>query len=84
VLTSVLLVLGMSAFSLYVSTVGASELAGAIGSIAVLMLWAYYTSHVLLLGALFTRVWADGPQVQPHEISLSAELRDHPDGSSAE
>jgi membrane protein len=84
VLTSVLLVLGMSAFSLYVATVGASELAGAIGSIAVLMLWSYYTSHVLLLGALFTRVWADGPVLQPHAVSLSAELRDQPEKVSAE
>ncbi len=79
VLTSVLLVLGMAGFSLYVATVGASQLAGAIGSIAVLMLWAYYTSHVLLLGALFTRVWADGPVLQPHEVSLDAGLlRDRP------
>lgn len=80
VLTSVLLVLGMAGFSLYVATVGASQLAGAIGSIAVLMLWAYYTSHVLLLGALFTRIWADGPTLQPHAVSLSAGLlRDEPE-----
>ncbi|HKP58827.1 MAG TPA: YihY/virulence factor BrkB family protein [Polyangiales bacterium] len=77
-LTSILLVLGMGGFSLYVSTFGATQLAGAIGSIAVLMLWAYYTSHVLLLGALFTRVWADGPVLQPHAISLSSDLRDIP------
>jgi membrane protein len=84
ILTSILLVLGMSAFSLYVSTVGASQLAGAIGSVAVLMLWAYYTSHVLLLGALFTRIWADGPVPQPHPISLSADLRDKPEDTSPE
>jgi membrane protein len=77
-MTSVLLVLGMAGFSLYVATVGATQLAGAIGSIAVLMLWAYYTSHVLLLGALFTRIWADGPELQPHPVSLSSDLRDKP------
>jgi membrane protein len=77
-MTSVLLVIGMAAFSFYVATVGATQLAGAIGSVAVLMLWAYYTSHVLLLGALFTRIWADGPELQPHAISLSANLRDKP------
>ena len=77
-LTTILLVLGMAAFSLYVATVGASALAGAIGSVAVLMLWAYYTSHVLLLGALFTRIWADGPVPRPHAISLSAGLADKP------
>jgi membrane protein len=77
-ITSILLALGMGAFSLYVALVGATQLAGAIGSIAVLMLWAYYTSHVLLLGALFTRLWADGPVLQPHAVSLSADLRDQP------
>lgn len=69
-LTSILLVVGMGLFSVYVATVGASQLAGAIGSIAVLMLWAYYTSQVLLLGALFTRLWADGPEPKPHRNSL--------------
>jgi membrane protein len=78
VMTSILLGLGMGAFSLYVALVGATQLAGAIGSIAVLMLWAYYTSHVLLLGALFTRLWADGPELQPHPVSLSSDLRDPP------
>jgi membrane protein len=79
-MTSILLALGMAAFSLYVAFVGATQLAGAIGSIAVLMLWAYYTSHVLLLGALFTRLWADGPELQPRPVSLSADLRDKPNG----
>ncbi|HKU38899.1 MAG TPA: YihY/virulence factor BrkB family protein [Polyangiales bacterium] len=83
-LTSILLVLGMGGFSLYVATVGASQLAGAIGSIAVLMLWAYYTSHVLLLGALFTRIWADGPLLREHPISLSASLRDKPEPAPEE
>lgn len=81
-MTSVLLALGMGAFSLYVALVGATQLAGAIGSIAVLLLWAYYTSHVLLLGALFTRLWADGGELQPHPISLSADLRDKPNGQA--
>lgn len=77
-MTSVLLAIGMGAFSFYVATVGATQLAGAIGSVAVLMLWAYYTSHVLLLGALFTRLWADGPELKPHSFSLSSDLRDKP------
>jgi membrane protein len=83
-MTSVLLGLGMAAFSVYVATVGATQLAGAIGSVAVLMLWAYYTSHVLLLGALFTRIWADGPELLPHAISLSADLRDKPSDDAQE
>lgn len=83
-LTSVLLVIGMAAFSFYVATVGATQLAGAIGSVAVLMLWAYYTSHVLLLGALFTRIWADGPELQPHSLSLDADLRDEPGENDSE
>jgi membrane protein len=60
------------------ATGGAPARAGALGSIAVLMLWAYYTSHVLLLGALFTRIWADGPELHAHPISLSANLADPP------
>lgn len=69
-LTAILLIMGMGLFSVYVALVGAAQLAGAIGSIAVLMLWAYYTSQVLLLGALFTRLWADGPELKPHRNSF--------------
>jgi uncharacterized BrkB/YihY/UPF0761 family membrane protein len=52
-------------------------LQGAIGSIAVFMVWTYYQAQVFLLGAAFTRVWShrDGSPIEPEPY---AELRSLP------
>ncbi len=65
-LTSALLVAGKFIISVYLAHAGFSAY-GAVGSIAILLLWAYYSAFILLLGAEFTQVWAraHGEQVEP-------------------
>lgn len=45
---------------------------GAAGSLAVIMLWVYYASMILLLGAEFTQVWARdrGTPIRPEPGSI--------------
>jgi membrane protein len=50
-LIALLLVLGKSLISAYISTNQLSELGGAAASIVVLMLWIYYSSAILFFGA---------------------------------
>jgi membrane protein len=54
VLTAGLLVLGKSLIGFFISNSTVADLYDAAGSILVLMLWVYYSSAILLLGASFT------------------------------
>jgi membrane protein len=55
--TSVLFHLGKLLIGLYLGKAGVGSPFGAAGSLAVLLVWIYYTSQVFLLGAEFTRVY---------------------------
>ncbi|HEY0394115.1 MAG TPA: YihY/virulence factor BrkB family protein [Candidatus Elarobacter sp.] len=57
--TSVLFVIGQALIALYLGKAGVSSAYGAAGSLVVLLLWIYYSSMILLLGAEFTRVYAE-------------------------
>ena len=47
---------------------------GAAGSVMILLLWVYYSCQILLLGAEFTRVYAEhrGTSVEPHPFAERA------------
>ena len=53
-LTAGLLVIGKSLIGFFISNSTVADLYDAAGSILVLMLWVYYSSAILLLGATFT------------------------------
>lgn len=55
VLTGVLFVLGQYLISLYLTRAGPSSIYGAAGSLVMLLMWVYYSSLILFLGAAFTR-----------------------------
>ncbi|HTD34009.1 MAG TPA: YihY/virulence factor BrkB family protein [Candidatus Elarobacter sp.] len=57
--TAVLFVIGQSLIALYLGRAGVSSAYGAAGSLVVLLLWVNYSSMILLLGAEFTRVYAE-------------------------
>lgn len=59
VLVAVMLLLGKYAISLYIASSRLSELGGASASVIVLMLWIYYTSLILFLGAEVIKAVAD-------------------------
>ncbi len=58
VITSALFNLGKLAIGLYIGRSGMASAYGATGSLAVLLVWVYYSSMVLFLGAEFTQVYA--------------------------
>ena len=56
---AVLFGVGKYALALYLSTAAVVSAYGAAGSLVVLLMWIYFTSAVLLLGASFARVMAE-------------------------
>jgi membrane protein len=57
--TAVLFLIGKFAIGFYLGRSNPGEAFGAAGSLAVLLVWLYYSSMILLFGAEFTRVWAE-------------------------
>jgi membrane protein len=72
--TSVLFHLGKFLIGLYVGKASVASAFGAAGSLAVLLVWIYYTTQLILLGAEFTRVYANrfGSRVVPSENAVAA------------
>lgn len=56
--TALLFVAGKYAIGLYLGRTNPGEAFGAAGSLAVTLLWIYYSSLILLFGAEFTQAWA--------------------------
>ncbi|MEP6621760.1 MAG: YihY/virulence factor BrkB family protein [bacterium] len=57
--SAVLFILGKTLIGLYLGGTNPGSAYGAAGSLAVVLIWVYYTSMVLLLGAEFTELWAE-------------------------
>ena len=67
--TSLLFVLGKYGIGLYLGRNEPQSAYGAAGSLAVLLLWVYYASMIVLFGAEFTKTWAKvrGSGINPQE-----------------
>jgi membrane protein len=65
--TAVLFVLGKFLIGFYLGKSNPGQAYGAAGSLAVLLLWVYYSSLILLFGAEFTETWAErrGRGIEP-------------------
>jgi membrane protein len=65
--TALLFVLGKFLIGFYLGQSNPGQAYGAAGSLAVLLLWIYYSSLILLFGAEFTETWAEqrGEGVKP-------------------
>jgi membrane protein len=57
--TAALFAIGKWLIGLYIGRSSTASAFGAAGSLVVLMLWVYYSSQIFLLGAEFTRVYAE-------------------------
>jgi membrane protein len=57
-LTSLLIVLGKFALSIYFARSAVGSSFGAAGSLVIVLLWVYYSAQILLFGAEFTQVYA--------------------------
>jgi membrane protein len=65
--TAVLFVLGKFLIGFYLGQSNPGQAYGAAGSLAVLLLWVYYSTIILLFGAEFTETWAErrGRGIEP-------------------
>jgi membrane protein len=66
--TAVLFVVGKFLIGLYLGKSNPGQAYGAAGSLAVLLLWIYYSSLIVLFGAEFTETWAQdrrGETIEP-------------------
>src|SRR5919108_6233775 len=59
VVTGLLFVAGKFALGLYLGRSNPGEAFGAAGALALMLVWIYYSSMTVLLGAEFTQVWAE-------------------------
>jgi membrane protein len=57
-ITALLFILGQLGIGLYLGRSAVTSTYGAAGSLAVILLWVYYSAQIVLLGAEFTQVYA--------------------------
>jgi membrane protein len=69
--TAVLFTIGQQLIGLYLGQSSVASTYGAAGSVMILLLWVYYSCQILLLGAEFTRVYAQriGRRPQPEPFA---------------
>lgn len=69
VVTSLLFTIGKMLLGLYLGRSNPGEAFGAAGSLALLLVWIYYSSMIVLVGAEFTQAWAirKGSGIVPKE-----------------
>ena len=73
--SALLFVLGKTVLSQYLGGTNPGSAYGAAGSLAVVLIWVYYTSMILLFGAEFTELWAErfGRGVVPERGAIAYE-----------
>ncbi len=71
--TALLFMIGKFGISLYISQTKVGSTYGAAGSLVVLIVWVYYTSIILYLGAEFTKAYAlkYGSQIKPNDYAVT-------------
>ena len=76
VTTALLFTIGKTAIGYYIGSWGVAEDFGAAGSIAVVLLWLYYSAVIFLLGAEFTRAWSGKePIIEPPPMETAPPTR---------
>ncbi|MEP7142748.1 MAG: YihY/virulence factor BrkB family protein [Ferruginibacter sp.] len=70
-ITAILFTLGKIAIGWYLGRSNLATIYGAAGSVVIIMVWAYYSSVILYLGAECTKVYATqyGTKIQPSDYS---------------
>jgi membrane protein len=73
-ITSALFHVGKIAIGVYLGRATIASTFGAAGSLAVLLVWVYYSAQIVLYGAEITRLFAEryGSGVRPAETAISA------------
>lgn len=76
---AILFVVGKSIIGFYLGRMNPGSAYGAAGSLAVVLIWVYYTSMVILLGAEFTEEWTRryGSGILPQHGAVSYTREEH-------
>lgn len=79
-ITACLFLLGKYAIGFYLGKSNLGTIYGAAGSIMILMIWVYYSSAILYLGAVFTKVYATdfGGKIYPNDFSVWIKVEEIP------
>lgn len=72
IFTTVLFMLGQYLIGLYIQYTAQGSAYGAAGSIIIVLVWIYYSSAILYIGAEFTQVYAEatGSHIEPAEYAV--------------
>lgn len=78
--TAVFFMLGKIAIGYYLGQSDLVSVYGAAGSIVIIMIWVYYSSVILYLGAVFTKVYAMnyGGKILPNDYSVWIKVEETP------
>ena len=78
IVTALLFVIGKLLIGLYIGHTSIASGYGVAGSLALLLLWTYYSSMTFLLGAEFTKVWGrqHGKVIEPDEHAVRIAIDD--------
>ena len=78
VVTGLLFTLGKYLIGLMLSSTNVASTYGAAGSLAGILVWVFYSSIIVLIGAMFTRVYAAniGREIIPKKHSVRVETRE--------
>ena len=70
--TAIFFMLGQYGINLYIQYMAKSSAYAAAGSILIVLIWIYYTSAILYIGAEFTQVYAEarGSQIEPADYAV--------------
>ena len=84
--TALLFVLGKFLLGLYLGRSNPGEAFGAAGALALMLVWIYYSSMIVFLGAEFTQAWANargqGIRPEPGAVRVVKEIRhERPSGA---
>ncbi len=79
-ITSVLFLFGKIIIGKYLGASNLSTVFGAAGSVVIIMIWVYYSSAILYLGAVFTKVYAlnFGGNIFPNQYSTWIKIKEIP------
>jgi membrane protein len=78
--TSLLFGIGKVIIAQYLGTTTVQSTFGAAGSLAVILIWIYYSAQILFFGAEFTQVYANrcGSQIGPDQDAILLNNKPHP------
>lgn len=70
--TSMLFSVGKQLIGIYLGRSVTVTAFGAVGSLAVFLLWVYYSAQIFLLGAEFTRIYSNVRTGEPDDVAIPA------------